>query len=151
MTDIFLIAAGLVVFVLAALALFLHWRLYQVRKSQRLAQAHADQKRVAQKQRINSSIQVIAHALASQQVGATEASIRISVLLDALEVEQSVKEEFGAFYNLAQDASHIPILDAWKALPKQKRRTYELELTALEEKHQNSVADAASRIRGREF
>ena len=140
-----------VILILAAVAVTLHWRLYCLRKTRKAQEQQASEKRSSQKQHINRSIQIIARALETEQVGATEASIRISVLLDALDVDQATKDEFSAFYQLANEASHIPILDAWKALPKQKRIAFDRELVLLEEKYQDFVLDAAGRIQGREL
>lgn len=150
-TEVLIAAAVAVIVGLSAVAIILHWRLYKQRQAQSDAKAAAQEKRVAQKQDINRSIQILARALEAKQVGATEASIRISVLMDALDVEESVKVEFAAFYKLAQEAAHIPILDAWKALPKAKRAAYDEELVVLEEKYQDFVEDAATRIQGREL
>jgi hypothetical protein len=151
MIEILLFLAVTLVLVLTAIALTLHWRLYHLRKARCAEEKLALEKRVRQKQNINRSIQVIARAFEGQQLGATEASIRISVLLDALDVSDEVKDEFSAFYQLAKEASHIPILDAWKALPKQQRMAFDKELLVLEEKYQDVVLDAAGRIQGRKL
>ncbi len=151
MIDLLIGCAIVVVLILAAIAVILHWRLYRLRKARRAEEQQALEKRISQKQRINRSIQIIARALETEQVGATEASIRISVLLDALDVDEATKDEFSAFYQLAKEAAHIPILDAWKALPKHKRKAFDAELLVLEEKYQDFVLDAAGRIRGREL
>lgn len=151
MNSFLLIAATVVILCLSGIAIILHWRLYRLRQAQSRAAVLAMEKRVQQKLSINRSIQVIARALLADQVGATEASIRISVLLDALNVQAEVKDEFSAFYTLAEAASHIPILDAWKALPKHQRKAYDRDLSVLEEQHRDFVLDAAVRIQGREL
>lgn len=147
MTKILTLGAVVVVLILATIALTLHWRLYKLRAAEALA---AD-KRSRQKQDINRSIQLIARALDAQQLGAVEASIRISVLMDALAVHEAIKSEFSVFYKLAEEASHIPILDAWKALSREQRAAFDMELLMLENKYQDFVQDAASRIQGREL
>lgn len=152
MTElVLLLVGGVIILALAVTAGVLHWRLHQLRKAQRVAQEAEEVRLAEQRDGINRSIQIIARALEADQVGATEASIRISVLLDALQVQPATKEEFAAFYRLAEEASHIPILDAWKALPKNERTAYERELAVLEDKHREFVVEAAGRIQARQF
>lgn len=151
MNDVLLVLAAAVILILIIIALIMHWRLYKLRSARAKTDAQAAGKRIQQKLSINQSIQVIARAFEADQVGATEASIRISVLLDALEVQSAIKDEFSAFYTLAEAASHIPILDAWKALPKEQRKIYDRELSLMEEQYKDFVMDAAIRIQGREF
>jgi hypothetical protein len=151
MIELLLIVAAIVIVILVAVAAHLHWRLHKLHQARAAEEALVEKKRQERRESINESIQIIARALEAKQVGATEASIRISGLLDALDVENDVKTEFAAFYKLADDAGHIPILDAWKALSKAERKSYNKELVALETKHQDVILAAALRIQGRDF
>ena len=67
------------------------------------------------------SIRVIAQAFLQNDLTATEAAMRIGFLAqqlnDAFKQDKSIK----VFEALAKDASHLPILDAWKALPKNEK------------------------------
>jgi hypothetical protein len=84
-------------------------------------------------------------------VGITEASIRIRVLLDALQVDKSVRDEFIAFYTLADKTSHIPILHDWKKLSRKQQFEFEQEMARVEAEYRDFTLDAARRILGREF
>lgn len=145
------LSGSLLILVLAIIAVYYHWQLYQMRKSREQELVVAAEKAHKQSMDIKRSIHFIARALEAEQVGLTEASIRISVLLDALQVDNTVKSEFSAFYKLADDASHIPILDAWKSLSKAKRAEFSREIQAMEEQCHDSVMDAARRIQGRDL
>lgn len=145
---------GLGVVIIVALAAYAGYLLWQVRK---LKEKREEQQKALeefnqeQRERLNNSIQVIAQAILEKQVGLTEGSIRIRVLLDALGVNENVKEEFTAFYQLADAAAHIPILKAWKSLPKKDQQRYKQELFQLENIHGDFVLAAAKGIQGRDF
>jgi len=98
---------------------------------------------------LNQSVQIICKALLDEQVECAEASIRISALMDQLSVNGAVREEFIAFDKLAQAISHIPILDAWKQLPRQQRKEFELQIEQQEKLLGDFVRDAAQRMIGR--
>jgi Protein of unknown function (DUF2489) len=99
----------------------------------------------------NKSIQIIAQGILSDQLSLTEGAIRIRVLMDGLDVEVSVREEFNAFYQLSDATSHIPILEEWKKLTLKQRLAYDSERAQLESDHKEFVEDAAKRILGREL
>ena len=142
------IVGAVIIVALAVVAGILQYKVHklnQARKAQESAlQAESD----AQRER---SIQVIAHAVGSDDITLTEASIRISVLLDSLGIEDEVREEFSAFYELKGATEHIPFLDAWKTLSKKEKFRYDRERTTQEQFHEKAVVDAAKRIRGRNF
>ncbi len=151
-TWIFLsILGGLIIVALAVVAGVLQYKvnkLNQARKAQEQAlKAESD----AQRERINKSIQVIAHSVGSDDITLTEASIRISVLLDSLGVDDEVREEFAAFYELKSATEHIPFLDAWKALSAKEQFRFDRERAIQEQFYEKNVLDAAKRIRGRDF
>lgn len=151
LTGWVLIAGSLVVLVLACYAL---WLTREVRLQQRRQEARLNElEQEAQRHRegINRSIQVIAQGLMEDQLSLTEAAIRIRGLLDALSVSESVREEFSAFYLLADSTRHIPILDAWKALKTKDKLVFDRQRMQLESDHKEFVLDAAQRIRGRHF
>ena len=146
-----LVVAALIIFVLAAVACYYLRQLQQAQKKQAQQLAELELAAVAQRQRVNDSIQIIARTLLDDGVGLTEASIRIRVLLDALQVEQGVREEFVAFYTIAEKTNHIPILQDWKKLPRKKQFQFEMEMTRIEEEYRDFALDAARRILGRAF
>ncbi len=99
----------------------------------------------------NRSIQIIAQGILTDQLSLTEGAIRIRVLMDGLDVDVSVREEFNAFYQLSDATSHIPILEEWKKLKLKQRMAYDSERVKLESDHKEFVEDAAKRILGREL
>src|SRR5690606_22665190 len=117
------------------------------------ALALAQQEEVArqQRERINKSIQILAKAMQAEELTLTEASIRISVLLDSLDVSDGVRSEFSAFYQLRERTAHIPILTAWKDLNRHQQKEFDLERLRYETTFNDFVMDAARRIESREF
>lgn len=99
----------------------------------------------------NKSIQIIAQGILTDQLSLTEGAIRIRVLMDGLDVDVNVREEFNAFYQLSDATSHIPILEEWKKLKLKQRLAYDSERVQLESDHKEFVEDAAKRILGREL
>jgi hypothetical protein len=148
---VLLIIAVVIIIVLAIIAGVLQYRVYQQNRQQSAAQAAQAQEGRDQRARVNRSIQIIAQSVENDDLTLTEASIRISVLLDSLGVGDDVREEFSAFYQLAEATDHIPILDAWKKLDRKQQRDFDRQREQAEERFQDFVKDAAQRIRGREF
>ncbi|WP_308367202.1 MULTISPECIES: DUF2489 domain-containing protein [unclassified Microbulbifer] len=146
-----LVAAALIDFVLAVIAGYYLRKLHIAQKAQAQQLAELEQAAHDQRRRVNDSIQILARTLLDDGVGLTEASIRIRVLLDALQVEQSVRDEFVAFYTVADKTSHIPILQEWKKLPRKKQFQFEQEMAKLEVEYRDFALDAAQRILGRSF
>jgi hypothetical protein len=92
------------------------------------------------------SIRVIAQALLQNDLSATEAAMRIGFLAqqlkDGFEQDKSIK----VFQALAMDASHLPILDAWKALPKEEKNRLEKERLSIENKYAEQIQLAAKAL-----
>lgn len=141
----------LIIALLSGIAVWLHYRVYQQQKARQQIQAEQDSKAREQRERINTSIQILAQAVLSDELTLTEASIRISVLLDSLDINDEVRNEFSAFYQLRQRTAHIPILGAWKSLDRQQQKQFDLERWRYEMDFTDFVMDAAQRIRSRRF
>lgn len=146
-----LLAAALIIFVLAVVAGYYLRKLQLAQKRQAQQLAELEQAAEDQRGRVNNSIQIIARTLLDDGVGLTEASIRLRVLLDSLQVGQGVRDEFVAFYTIAEKTSHIPILQDWKKLPRKKQFQFEMEMARIEEEYRDFALDAAQRILGRSF
>lgn len=148
----FLIAiAVLIILVLSIIAV---WMVLKVKKAERRRdQLQKEIDAFSQKARkeINNSIQIIARSLLDGQVQNAEASIRVSALLNQLSVDEKQRQDYVAFDKLANAVSHIPILEEWKALPKQKRKSFEVELAKLEDEYDDFIKDAAQKIIGQSF
>lgn len=145
------VVGSVVILVLVVVAGVLQYKVHQLNRARKAQEQEFEAANQAQRKRINKSIQVIAQSVGSDDITLTEASIRISMLLDSLGVEDPVREEFSAFYELKTATEHIPILQAWKALSTKEKFKYDRERTTQEQFHEKAVVDAAKRIRGRQF
>jgi hypothetical protein len=152
---LFIILAIAVVIVLGIIAARLQYRVYQQQQhhhqQRALEQAKQDEVSRQQRERINKSIQLLAQAVQGDELTLTEASIRIAGLLDILEVSDSVRQEFSAFYQLRDLTAHIPILEGWKKLERKEQMRFDLERMKHEVSYRDFVVDAAERIKVREF
>ena len=146
-----LVIAALVIVGLSAVATYYVLELRKVRKVQAQKLAEIETAANEQRDRVNTSIQIIAKTLLDEGVGLTEASIRIRVLLDSLQVTDTVREEFVAFYTIADKTSHIPILEDWKKLSRKEKFAFEKEMARVEAEYRDFALDAAKRILGRNF
>lgn len=149
------IIAVTIVLVLAAIAARLVYKVYRLNqlRSRQMAELQAAEITAVneRRERINKSIQILAQALYQDELTLTEACIRISHLLDQLEVGEPVKTEFSAFYQLRQRTEHIPILADWKKLSAKEQRVFDKERLQQEAAYYDFVMDAAKRILGRQF
>lgn len=143
--------AVVIITVLAVIAARLQYRVYKLKRDQKERQAIQTRDASAQRERVNRSIQIIAKAVGRDDITLTEASIRISVLLDSLGVEEPVREEFSAFYQLAEANSHIPILEEWRKLTPKQQFALDQQRLREEAHYQEFILDAAQRILGRAF
>lgn len=146
-----LVVAIVIITLLAVIAARLQYRVYKLKRSQKERQATQARDAFAQREKVNRSIQIIAKAVGHEDITLTEASIRISVLLDSLSVEEPVREEFSAFYQLAEANSHIPILDEWRKLTPRQQFALDQQRLREEAHYQAFILDAAQRIQGRAF
>jgi len=152
---ILIILGASIILVLAVIAGRLVFRVYQQKKERAVklqALEAANRKaQVEHRQWLNKSIQILAQAVDNNELTLTEASIRISGLLDALAVSTEVKTEFSAFYQLREKTSHIPYLDAWKNLSNAEQKKFDIERLHHETTFNDFVLDASKRIKGRDF
>ena len=153
--SIVIMLGVLIVLVLGFIAGRLVYQVYAQQKERRLklqAQEAANQQaQREQRQWINKSIQILAQAVHKDELTLTEASIRISGLLDSLDVQADIKTEFSAFYQLREKTNHIPYLEAWQNLSNAEQKKFDLERLRYEATFNDFVMDAARRIQGRDF
>jgi hypothetical protein len=147
----FIVTAVLTVFGLAAYAAYLHFLLRQKERQQRDAQLQLQEKAKEKRDQVNASIQILAQSCGVDQLSFTEASIRIRGLLNSLSVEEAIREEFSAFYQLADATAHIPVLAEWKKLSRSEQNHLQREREKLEQQYREFVQSAAKRILGRSF
>ena len=146
-----LIIALVIVSVLATVAGVLLYKVHKKNQAQRALLAEKERAVAEQRAYINRSIQILAQASQTEHLTLTEASIRISVLLDSLGVGDEVREEFSAFYQLRELTEHIPILEGWKKLSRKEKMQFDRQRLEHEASYRDFVLDAAARIQGREF
>lgn len=151
----FSVIGVLVIVVLSVIAARLQYKVYRQKKDHEeklkaLEEANQQAQR-EQREWLNKSIQILAQALHNDELTLTEASIRISGLLDSLDVPVVVKEEFSAFYQLREKTAHIPYLEAWQRLSKAEQKQFDIERLRHEHTFSDFVRDAAKRILGRDF
>lgn len=149
MSNMLIYIGAAIVAILLVIAIYLHWRVYILNKQINQKQKEAEAQHRLARQQLNQSIQILCRALLERQVACAEASLRVSALMDQLSVNGAVREEFVAFDKLAQSIAHIPILDAWKELPRQQKREFELHIDNQEQLLGDFVRDAAQRMLGR--
>jgi len=153
--QILVILGVTIVAVLSVIAIYLVSKVFKLNKQRSIAltgmnQAN-DKANQEYRERLNKSIQLLAGGLDANELSLTEASIRISGLLDALAVDDDVKKEFSAFYQLTEKTQHIPYLKAWKNLSAAEQNQFDLERIQQEAIFQDFVLDAAKRINQRQF
>jgi hypothetical protein len=146
-------SAIILVLTVIAARLLLKLRAQTKKRTAALAAIEEANQKAQVEQRIwmNKSIHILAQALGKEDLSLTEASIRICGLLDALNVNEEVKTEFSAFYQLREKTQHIPYLEAWKALSDAEQRKFDLERLQHEATYQDFIMDAAKRIADRHF
>ncbi len=139
---------GLIICVLAGIALFL-WR--KVWANQRAIQSLESEKTQKRLDYIHDSINILAVSLLSDQVRVAEASIRLAVLLDNLELSCEQKHLFAPITEVYNRTRHIPTHERFNALKRSERRKFEAELQQIEAELEDRVKEAAKHIKSNPF
>lgn len=139
-----LIAAGGVTALLFVYACFLAYKLKD--KDKRRSQQIEFKPKSESQLDAQLSIRVIAQALLQNDLSPTEAAMRIGFLAQQLNDEFKQDQSIKVFETLAMEASHLPILDAWKALPKDEKLRLEKERLTIESKHAEQINIAAKAL-----
>lgn len=139
-------AALVVILALAAVAIYYLVALYRLRQRQRQAATLREEQWQEQRLRLVKSIRVLAQGMLNDDLTLTEGSIRIRVLLEGLQVEQTTRDSYSAFYLLATATEHIPILEQWRKLSTKEKLRFDRQRQNLENDHREFVLDAARRI-----
>jgi hypothetical protein len=153
--SILMVIGGLIILVLSVIAARLVYKVLQLKREreEKLKSLEEANQKAQREQRewMNKSIQILAQAVHNDELTLTEASIRISGLLDSLDVDEAIKQEFSAFYQLREKTSHIPYLEAWQNLSRAEQQKFDVERLRYEFTFNDFVMDAAKRIQGRAF
>lgn len=118
-----LILAILVVLSMAGYAIYLMLSLRKQNAEQKALLAQVKQAQKARFERIIESIDVIAHAMLSEQCDFSEGVLRLKPLLDVLGKQLS---QYPAMWALYQVVENMPILDERKALKRNERMKQDL-------------------------
>jgi len=141
------ITLGLVIiFILSLVAAYYVIKLHRFNKAQKLKLLEQEKVIRENHARIGNSIWVIAKSLLDDQVSISEGAIRISVLIEGLDLSEDERSHYVSFQKMAQAISHIPILEEWKKLPSQQKKVYEKQMEEEEEKYRAFILDAAKTL-----
>lgn len=138
--------AVLVILLLVAVAGFLHWQLHLRKKRAAEQEAELAAKIAKKRQEAANSLRFIAQSYLAEQVELAEAGIRISRLLDYLAVNEAQRAQYRVFDEVYQRLQHIPILQAWKDLPKQEKRSHLKLINEVESEFKDFAEDAAKTL-----
>jgi primase-polymerase (primpol)-like protein len=92
------------------------------------------------------SIRVIAQALLQNDLTPTEAAMRIGFLAQQYSPTEDQAPSLKVFQSLAMETSHLPILDAWKALPTSDKQRLDKERQSIENSHSEAIQVAANTL-----
>ncbi len=151
MPTFIIVIAIVILVVLAAVACYMQYQVKKMEAKKAEQQRELDKLKEDHQEYLNSSIQILAQGIIDDQLTLTEGAIRISVLLDNLDINEQQRESYSVFFQLAEAAAHIPILDAWKKLSKKEKLRFEKERKNIEDQYKDFMIDAANRIRGTRF
>lgn len=151
MMNVWVFLAVLIILVLAAVAAYYQRRLYLLRREMRAQEQRSREAEAKHREGVNDSIQIICRATVAGQVGYVEASIRLSALMDQLGLDQQERQDYAVFDKMTETVKHIPMLAAWKKLPKHEKAKYELEMQRHEAELGDFVRAAAEDMLGKRW
>jgi hypothetical protein len=138
-----MVAAASLVVGLAVYWMSLCWRLLQQRKRQALRLAAQAEKAAAKGDEALTSLRIIAKSYLARQVELAEASIRISRVMDQLNLDPAERAPFGVFDRVNAELSAIPILAEWHALSKSDRQHHRKTIARVEKQYAEQAEPAA--------
>jgi hypothetical protein len=149
-TETLLLLLGIsIIVVLSVIAWRLQNKVRNIERQRQQQQEELEKSKREHQEYIQNSIHILAQGLVDDQLALTEGAIRISVMISNLENGEAHKEEFSAFFQLADATAHIPILDSWKQLPKKDKFRLDKERLQIEDKFRDFILDAAKRASAR--
>lgn len=139
-----LIVTGLVAIVLLSLTIRRQLRTQREQRArQEAAAARLEQDAQEQQRYLIDSVRIIAGAvLNDERMTITEGCIRLKVLLDNLAPELHQHADFAVIDQVYAATSHIPFLEAWKALSREEQARFEREMAQVESEHESRVRQA---------
>ncbi len=145
-----LILACIIIFLLAAYALYLH---AQIKAKHKAALEKDEAERLLAQQNLDkrnnniiADIRFIAQSLISEQCEITEGVLRIHHLADALDTDIMLQPQFTSLHSHFEACKLMAIKEAYKALPKKMRFQQDQQRMRLEHKNTESVLKEAALI-----
>ena len=132
LTNLMLVAGGLLLIALTIYAGYLGYKLRQQRLEAEQAKQQLAEEMVAKESDARQSVQIIARALVQKDLSETEAAMRIAWLSQQIKLSEDEAQHISVFQQLAVATSHIPILDDWAALSKAEKRRLDAERESIE-------------------
>lgn len=142
--QLIIIVGGVITTILVIYSAVLAFKLKQ--KAKRRTQPVEFQPKSQSQLDAQHSIRVIAQALLQNDLTPTEAAMRIGFLAQQYSPTEDQAPSLQAFQSLAMETSHLPILDAWKALSSQDKQRLEKERLSIEESHSEAIELAANTL-----
>ncbi|CAI8156103.1 MAG: Uncharacterised protein [Cellvibrionales bacterium UBA7375] len=142
--QLIIIVGGVITTILVIYSAVLAFKLKQ--KAKRRTQPVEFQPKSQSQLDAQHSIRVIAQALLQNDLTPTEAAMRIGFLAQHYSPTEDQAPSLQAFQSLAMETSHLPILDAWKALSSQDKQRLEKERLSIEESHSEAIELAANTL-----
>ncbi|MDX1504528.1 MAG: DUF2489 domain-containing protein [Spongiibacter sp.] len=143
-----LVLAGVIILALAAYAGYL---LLALRRQKQAAAAvvqiqQPEAAPASQALDAVESVKVLARCFIDGQVGASEAALRIAVLLDQPQVPAAVVAQGQVFRDVAAALAHIPTHQQWRELSREQRDQFRAEMDSIEENSKARMLEAAQRL-----
>ncbi len=142
--QLIIIVGGVITTILAIYSGVLAFKLKQ--KAKRRTQPVEFQPKSQLQLDAQQSIRVIAQALLQNDLTPTEAAMRIGFLAQQYSPTEDQAPSLQVFQSLAMETSHLPILDAWKALPTSDKQRLEKERLSIENSHSEAIQEAANTL-----
>ena len=142
--QLIIIVGGVITTILVIYSGVLAFKLKQ--KTKRRTQPVEFQPKSQSQLDAQQSIRVIAQALLQNDLTPTEAAMRIGFLAQQYSPTEDQAPSLQVFQSLAMETSHLPILDAWKALSSQDKQRLEKERLSIEESHSEAIELAANTL-----
>lgn len=142
-----LVWVSLAVCVLLSLSGYAAYLFYQIKRrktAQEAGVAELLERRQKSQVYARDSIVILLRGLLQDQVTLTEVAIRVTGLVQVF--DDAERSKYAVFERLANEASHIPINEAWKALSKKQKRVYEKEREGLEAQYMSDVRVLAEQL-----
>lgn len=137
--TLLIIAALIIIAALAYYAWHLTTKVKKLHQAQQEEQAQAELQLRNRQLELLQDIRFIARAVLAEQCEITEGVLRIQYLISALDPDAWQLDELATLRKHHEATSAMPILEAYKALPKKEQFRLDRERWSLEEHHKPAV------------